>query len=75
MIGQELPPEAAHIWSWFISLHRARGSNGMGPNPLSYTDIHAWSSLTGIGVRQSELDALFEVDQIWLAKQAKKTDT
>ena len=73
--GVELPPETAHVWSWFISLHRARGSNGMGPNPISYSDVAAFAGLTGIIIRQVELDALFEIDQLWLASQAKKNDS
>jgi hypothetical protein len=44
----------------------------MGPNPLSYTDVAAWANLTGTIIRPSELDALFEIDQMWLTKQAKK---
>ena len=47
----------------------------MGPNPISYLDLFAWSNLTGIITRPSELDAVFEIDQLWLAKQAKKTET
>lgn len=72
--GPELPPEAAHIWSWWISLHRARGSNGMGPNPIGYPDLHAWAALTGTTIRASEIDAVFEIDQAWLANQAKSGD-
>lgn len=73
--GGDLPPEAAHVWSFFIALHRARGSNGMGPNPLSYSDIAAWSSLTGIIIRSSELEVLLDIDQAWLSSQAKKSES
>lgn len=47
----------------------------MGPNPIGYQDVAAWSNLTGTTIRPSELDALFEIDSAWLAKQVKKGDS
>jgi len=62
----------AHIWAWFGELSSARGSSGFsGPNPISYEAILAWSLLTGTVVRPSEVRAIVEVDQAWLAHLAK----
>lgn len=47
----------------------------MGPNPLSYTDIGAFVGLTGTHIRQAELDVLFDIDALWLASRAKKSDS
>ena len=66
--GPELPPDAEHIWQWFLDLNSARGSNGFGVNPISYQDIAAWSSLTGTIVRPSEVAALKALDAVWLGE-------
>ncbi len=69
--GPELPADGAHVWSWFLTLHQARGSNGFGGNPISFADIAAWVSLTGVIVRPQEIEAILAIDRVWLAHQAK----
>lgn len=43
----ELPVLFIDVWGWFLELHSTRGSNGFGLNPISYSEIKAWSELTG----------------------------
>ena len=45
--GPECPPAAAYLWQWYMEIAAARGGSGFGPNPLSFTEIEAWSRLTG----------------------------
>lgn len=67
----ELPPAVAHVWGWFKSLHTRRGGS-MGPEPLSWRELHAWSAMTGIRPSSWELEALDGLDDCWIAEQAKK---
>ena len=66
-----MPADGEHIWRWFCELTVARGSNGWGPNPLSYQDIAAWVALTGTITRPEEVKAIMLLDRIWMAEQAK----
>lgn len=70
--GPDLPADATHVWLWFLDLSSTRGSNGFGPNPLAWTEIAAWASLTGIIVRPAEIEALLILDHAWLADYAKR---
>jgi hypothetical protein len=61
-----MPLELSHLWDWFVELSAGRGSNGWGPNPISYPDIAAWAGLTGVAIRVSEVRALIWLDRLWL---------
>jgi hypothetical protein len=52
------------IWQWFVDLHNARQSNGMGVSPLSYSEMLAWSVLTGNKPTAEEIKAIKRVDLI-----------
>jgi hypothetical protein len=65
-----LPADAEHIWHWFLALHAGRSSNGFGPNPISWSDISAWISITQTIVRPSEIAAIMMVDRLWLEQRA-----
>jgi hypothetical protein len=70
--GPPLPADGEHVWHWFLDLSAARGSNGFGPNPISYPDLAAWVAMTGIIVTPSEVAALLALDREYLAELAKK---
>ncbi len=70
--GPPIPADGEHVWLWFLDLNAARGSNGFGPNPISYPDLAAWVAMTGIIVMPSEVAALMALDREYLAEQAKK---
>jgi len=67
--GPDLPEDGAHVWAWFLHLSAGRGSNGFGPNPLSWLDLLAWTALTGIITRPAEIEAIMALDCVWLAAQ------
>jgi hypothetical protein len=69
--GPELPGDGSHIWYWFMDLSAGRGSNGFGPNPISWLDLLAWATLTGQIARPAEIEAIMALDRVWLAAQAK----
>ncbi len=64
--GPEIPWAGKRIWSIFLDLNATRGSNGWGPNPISYSEIEAWSRLHREPVRQHELDILRAMDAAYL---------
>lgn len=68
------PPMLAHVWGWFLDLHRARGGAGMGPESLSYREIAAWASLTGQRLEPWELDALRALDEAWMEQAAAQLE-
>ena len=68
--GPELPADGAHVWAWFLELSAGRGSNGFGPNPISYLDLLAWSLLTGAITRPAEIEAIMALDRVWMSLQA-----
>lgn len=73
--GPELPADGAHVWAWFLELSAGRGSNGFGPNPISYLDLLAWSLLTGTITRPAEVEAIMALDRAWMAAQVGMVDT
>lgn len=74
LAGPELPADCAYVWTWFLELHRARGSNGFGPEAIGYRDIEAWAWLKGLRLAPFELDSLVALDQLWLAGPGKESD-
>ena len=62
------------MWAWFRELDRARHSNGYGLNPLSYSDIDAWSRLRRISLLAWHLDALILMDGERLKLLYEKTE-
>lgn len=67
-----MPDAAEYLWSWFLDLHRARGSGGMGPSTISYLDIDAWCRLRRIRLAVWELDVLLALDGAWMTAQANR---
>ena len=63
------------MWAWFLELSAGRGSNGFGPNPISFLDLLAWSMLTGTITRPAEIEAVMAVDRAWMMQQASNVGT
>lgn len=64
--GPEVPWAGRRIWSIFLDLNAARGSNGWGPNPVTHHEIEAWAWLRREPVRPWELDILRAMDAAYL---------
>jgi hypothetical protein len=69
-----MPDELAHVWGWFMQLDEARGNNGFGPNPISYSEIAWWAMLTGTAPTSFEVSLIRAIDALCLAAfaEAKK---
>lgn len=70
--GPEVPWAGRRIWSIFLDLNATRGSNGWGPNPISHSEVEAWSRLHREPVRPHELEILRAMDTAYL-KHATQT--
>lgn len=65
-IAEELPDELAYLWTFFSELHNARSSNGYSPNPIAYSEIAAWSTLTDRRLAVWEVLCLRRLDDLWM---------
>ena len=58
------PPESLfYLWGWFCQLHGQRGSNGFGPNGISFSELDAWGRLTATALTPFEVDTLIALDR------------
>ena len=55
----------------YYELHAARGSNGFGANPISYSELEAYSRLMRRGLGPWEVKMLRRIDSIFLAASGK----
>jgi len=60
-----------HVWAFFLELNQARSGSGFGANPISYTEILAWSQLTERNLSAFEVSAIKAVDRLFMGNQAK----
>lgn len=67
----ELPLVAEPVWEAYNSLQSGRTNNGFGPNPLGWSEIAAWSSLTDVRLRPWEVKAIKRLDMLYLVTYAK----
>lgn len=52
------PKEVAYLWGWFLEVVQGLPANGMCPSPVAWTDLAAWSGLTGTELCPWEARAL-----------------
>lgn len=62
-----LPFSMEAHWRWFTDLHFRRSSNGYSPNPISFTELDAWSRLRGVQLSTFDVDAIMQLDTVYFA--------
>lgn len=72
--GPPIPWPGKRIWSIFLALNAARGSNGWGPNPITFQEIEAWSRLNREPVRPWELSILAAMDAAYMESANQRAD-
>lgn len=74
--GPACPPELVYVLEWYGELAAARGSNGFGVSPISFSEIAAWSGLVGVRPTPFEIGVLRHVDACVIAdaQKASKKD-
>lgn len=60
------PPELEWVWGVFLELDMARGSGGMGPAPISFSDIWCWCQLNRARLDRLEVRIIKQLDAIRL---------
>lgn len=64
-----LPEGCEYVWPAFLDLHRMRGG-GMGPAPITFADINAMETVTGIRLEAWEIDAIRAADGVYFEHRA-----
>ena len=70
----ELPEGYHQVWKFFIDLHNARGSNGFGINPISYTEIKSYFDLMQIQAEDYEVTLIKLFDKEVLNAYEKEAE-
>jgi hypothetical protein len=71
----ECPSALAHVWQWFLKLHRRRAAGGSGPQALSFLDLALFVLFYGLRLHRFEVEALQALDDAYLesvSEQIKK---
>ncbi len=67
--GPDFPFLLSHIWSAFVACSKARTGGFSGANPLTYENIKSWIELTGTPLDPREVEAVKELDVIYIRTQ------
>jgi hypothetical protein len=60
-------PEVGELaWRWFLDLHQTRTVGFTGPNPISYTEIIAYSDLEGWALEKHHVALIRALDRAYL---------
>jgi hypothetical protein len=62
-----LPDAIRPVWNAFTELHEARGSSGHAPAAVTWQDIAAWQSVSGIELSRWEVECLRALDGVAMA--------
>ena len=68
----DVPEDGAALWAWFWELASGRGSNGFGPQPISWGDMVAWATTYCIDLQPWQATILRAMDGAWLASTSEK---
>lgn len=61
--GPGIPQIVEHVFDWFLQLHSSR------TGPITYSEIKAWSQLTGTRISPFEVDLIKRLDIEYLKQQ------
>lgn len=60
-------PEAGEaLLSAFTALSRARSYHQYGPNPISWSDLAAWSQMMRVPIEPRHADIIMALDRVWI---------
>ena len=63
---KDFPDSLLYVWQSFIELSQARQAGLNGPSSLTYTDIKAWSELTGNELSPVDVEIIKKLDTLYL---------
>lgn len=62
-----IPKALVYLWRAFHRLSRRRGGNGIGANPISWSEIDAFVRNTRIRLAPWEIEVIEALDDLFLA--------
>lgn len=68
------PTRALYLWNYFAQVSKRRAHDGFSgtPQPLSYSEVEAWTRLNRVRLQTFEVDLLFGLDDVFLQVKAKE---
>lgn len=75
--GPEMPDAVGYLWEYFLALHERRRhlvlpSGTLISEPIPYTEVAAWATLTGRALASYEVEILMTLDRTWLSGPLKE---
>ena len=70
-----MPESMYYQWKMFLDMHNARTSTGYSINPITYSDIFAYSVLMKLDLEEWEIELIKALDNVAMnayAEEAKK---
>lgn len=67
----EVPSERSQIWNWYWEIRRAIPAGFSGPQPIPYSEIFAWQSLTQRNIGPSDIYYFNLLDSAYLSSHNK----
>lgn len=65
--GPGLPDYLRPLWATYREVAEGKAAGGMGPSVLAWTDLRAWSEVTGVRPTAWEAEVLFAMDAAVIA--------
>jgi len=66
----EVEDEVLYLWDYFTSMNQRRTSNGFGENPISASEMKAWSELNGIPISTFEVQAIQMLELAYMRRKS-----
>lgn len=63
----DVPAALAHFWQSFLRVHQARTAD----DPVAFSEVDAYSRLTGHDFTPDEIDLISELDGVWREERRK----
>ncbi|MEQ1405636.1 hypothetical protein ABK249_11895 [Neorhizobium sp. Rsf11] len=69
-----IPAGGDILWQWFLDLNKTRTYHQAGPNPISHSEILAYSQLTGWSIEPRHVAILRAMDAVWIEHAYSKRE-
>lgn len=68
----DVPEGGEPLISAFLDMSRARSWSSIGPNPISWSDLAAWSQVMQVPIQPHHADIIKALDYVWMADAARR---
>lgn len=75
LLGPPLPPVAERAWGVFLDLNGTRGSSQGGLQPITYTELAHYQTLTGATLTPFECELVREADAVFVSEALARLRT